>query len=225
MTEYRLLRSARASIAIQISEDGGVIVRAPHRTPIEQIEGFMRSKQHWIDKHCAQNSARSAQKSQFCLSFGSNLLYKGEHFQITAREGKTVGFDGKHFYLPPHLNSEQIRRNAVRMYKALAQRDITAKVEHFSQVMQVKPSSIKINGAKARWGSCSAKGGLNFSWYLIMAQPEVVDYVVVHELAHIKQLNHSAQFWAIVGDVLPDYKQRRAQLIELQHLLATQNWE
>ena len=90
--------------------------------------------------------------------------------------------------------------------------------------MSVTPSAVRINGAKTRWGSCSGKKSINFSWRLIMASDDVIDYVVVHELAHLLELNHSARFWAVVEKILPDCRERRKQLRELQKRLATEDW-
>jgi len=106
----------------------------------------------------------------------------------------------------------------------LAKRNLTKRVLYFSQRMSVTPSSIKINGAKTRWRSCSSRKSLNFSWRLIMADSEVVDYVVVHELAHLSEMNHSKRFWAIVENILPDYKQHKERLRKLNQRLAKEDW-
>jgi predicted metal-dependent hydrolase len=107
----------------------------------------------------------------------------------------------------------------------LAKRDLTEKALAFAKQMGVMPTAIKINGAKTRWGSCSSKKSLNFSWRVLMADDSTIDYVVVHELAHIAELNHSKRFWAIVEGVMPDYESREKALDELQARLGAQNWE
>ena len=90
--------------------------------------------------------------------------------------------------------------------------------------MNVTPIAVKVNSAKTRWGSCSGRNSINFSWRLIMADDDVIDYVIVHELAHIKEHNHSDRFWAVVASVLPDYKMRQAKLKILQKKLASEDW-
>ena len=102
---------------------------------------------------------------------------------------------------------------------------IPLRVEEFSKIMNVTPAAVKINSAKCRWGSCSAKKSLNFSWRLAMADDDVIDYVIVHELAHILQMNHSAEFWGIVRNILPDYKLRQKRLKELHKRLSNENRE
>ena len=85
---------------------------------------------------------------------------------------------------------------------------------YFAGIMNVTYGTLRLSSARTRWGSCSARGNLNFHWKLILMPPEILDYVVVHELAHRKEMNHSARFWAIVESVLPDYKERRQWLKE-----------
>lgn len=104
-------------------------------------------------------------------------------------------------------------------YKNEALAYITQKVEYYTQIIGLKYHSIRINNATTRWGSCGYKDTLNFTWRLIMAPARVVDYVVVHELMHIKQKNHSRKFWAEVGAIIPDYKQDEVWLKENSHFL------
>ncbi|MCL2342290.1 MAG: M48 family metallopeptidase, partial [Firmicutes bacterium] len=99
------------------------------------------------------------------------------------------------------------------------------KTAAFAEQMGLKPRAVKINSAKTRWGSCSALKNLNFSWRLAMADDGVIDYVVVHELAHLREMNHSARFWAIVAGVLPDYRERQKRLKALQKRLGNEDWE
>jgi len=102
-----------------------------------------------------------------------------------------------------------------QQYRARAKKHLPARVAHFAAIMGVSPTQVKINGAKTRWGSCSAQGNLNFSWRVMLADDDVIDYVVVHELAHLRQMNHSKAFWAVVAQVLPDYQLRQAKLRSL----------
>jgi hypothetical protein len=98
--------------------------------------------------------------------------------------------------------------------KKKAKEYINERAEYFAQRMGVRYKSIKINSAKTRWGSCNRSGMINFSYRLILAPPALVDYVIIHELAHLKELNHSSKFWKIVYEELPDYKDKQAALSE-----------
>lgn len=107
----------------------------------------------------------------------------------------------------------------VALYKAKAKEYLQLKCQLFSRKMGIRYGSVKINSARTRWGSCNSKGDINFSFRLIFAPEELIDYVVVHELAHIKEMNHSPNFWAIVEETMPDYRVRRKKLMDFQYQL------
>ena len=226
MIDYTLTRSKRKTIAIYV-RDGVVDVRAPLRTPKSEIDKFVTSKSDWITKNLTRSKERTEQKRAFTLDYGDTILYLGNEYPIVSKIGSRVGFDDnlKHFYIPPNLNSGQIKFACVQIYRMLAKRDLTGKVLDFAKEMNVMPIAVKINGANSRWGSCSSRKSLNFSWRLIMAGDDVVDYVVVHELSHITEMNHSKRFWAIVENVLPDYRERQSRLKELQKKLNVEDWD
>lgn len=108
-----------------------------------------------------------------------------------------------------HITDEE-RKQGIELAKNL----IPERVAYFAKQMGVTCGIITIREQKTRWGSCSSKGNLNFNWKLVLFEPELLDYVVVHELAHRIEMNHSANFWTIVESVLPDYKERRKRLHE-----------
>lgn len=101
-------------------------------------------------------------------------------------------------------------------YKKQAKAYLQGKCLYFSEIMGLRHGEIKINGAKTRWGSCNRKGDINFTYRLIFAPEEVIDYVVVHELAHLKEMNHSDRFWTVVEQTMPDYKARRQKLRDFE---------
>ena len=117
-----------------------------------------------------------------------------------------------------------MKNQVVALYRMAAERIINERVAYFSRVTGNMPNSVKLNCAKTRWGSCSSKGTLNFSWFLIMANPKAVDYVVIHELSHMRHMNHSAAFWREVAKYEPEYNQRRQELKELSARLQTEEW-
>lgn len=167
--EYKLIRSARRTLAIEIRRDGNVIVRAPLRAKFDDINLFVNEKAGWIERHVA--AIRSRPETQRSLS---------------AEEIKTL--------------KKQIR-------PVLSER-----VKYYASVLGVSYGTISIRAQKTLWGSCNKYGDLSFNCLLCLLPPCVLDYVVVHELCHRKQMNHSAAFWREVERVLPDYKSRRAQL-------------
>lgn len=227
MQPYTLIRSNRKTIAIHITKEATVEVRAPLKMAKGDIDGFVTEKSSWIDAHLTAMTERVAQREDFALTYGDTALYRGNPCPIVEREGKRIGFDdtAQTFYIPPDWESHQIQAALVAVYKLLAKRDIPQKVAHFASQMGLKPKGVKVNSAKTRWGSCSSGGSLNFSWRLIMASDAVIDYVVIHELSHMREMNHAPKFWAVVGQYCPDYQRRREDLKELQHILAVQDWD
>ena len=159
---YRTTRNQRKTVAIQITPNGEVLVRAPKRMPEAAIRAFVASKESWIKKHLAKISAQPQLPA----------LTEAER-KALAEEAKTV---------------------------------IAQRVTRFAPLVGVTYGNITIRSQRSRWGSCSTKGNLNFNCLLMLAPPEVLDYVVVHELCHRKEMNHSPRFWAEVERVMPDYR-------------------
>jgi len=107
---------------------------------------------------------RSVKSENFSLTYGDTVTYRGKSVTIAAKEGDRVGFDGENFYMPPNLSAEQVKAACVQIYKMVAKKDLTEKVLNFAKQMSVMPISVKINSAKTRWGSCSGRKSINFSF-------------------------------------------------------------
>jgi len=225
MIPYKLVRSRRKTVAIHITKNAEVEVRAPLIMPKSEIDKFVAEKEKWIETHLTQRKDINNEKISFTLTYGDMILLRGKMYYIRAKDGTNAGFDGECFYLPPNLNSDIIKRTVIQIYTAMAKFIIKNSVNEYSKRMNVIPTAVRIMNAKTRWGSCSGKNRINFSWRLVMADDDVIDYVVVHELAHTIEHNHSPRFWAIVNKILPDYKQRQNKLKLLQKQLAVQDWD
>jgi len=208
--KYSITHTNRKTIAIYIHKDGSVEVRCNKNTPKSVIEKFVNQKQKWIYEKVAVMLNKSEIKSGWKIEAGNLLLFMGKEYPVITKEGNNVGFDGHNFYIPPQLDVANIQSYIIGVYKNLAKKVIIDKVKKYANIMGVTPANVKINSAKTRWGSCSGKNSLNFSWLLVMAEESVIEYVVVHELAHIKEHNHSDKFWKIVASVFPDYKVNRS---------------
>ncbi|MCL2355879.1 MAG: M48 family metallopeptidase [Defluviitaleaceae bacterium] len=218
---YTLTRSRRKTVVIYV-RGGAVEVRAPLRMPEDEIDRFVAEKEEWILKILAKQRIQVENKKSFAVNYGSFVTFRGNQYAIASRSG--LGFDGEFFCVPPDLTPQQIKAICIQIYRRLAKEHISNRVAAFAAQMNAVPAVVKINGAMKRWGSCSSKKSLNFSWRLIMADDSVIDYVVVHELAHLVEMNHSARFWAVVATVLPDYPARKLRLKELQKKLANEDW-
>lgn len=226
MIEYELVRSSRKTIAIQLKENAKVLVRAPLKEAKKNIDAFVYENEAKILEVLANLYAKDEERRGFCLTENSHPLLLGEPCSVKIG-GKEAGFnvgEEPYFYLPK-CSQEERRTVMVLIYKQIALKELRERVEYFAKKMGVHPASVRVNSAKTRWGSCSGSGGINFSWRLITAPSPSVDYVVVHELAHMKEHNHSARFWTIVASVLPDYIERREALKAVQDRLSREMWD
>jgi predicted metal-dependent hydrolase len=209
----KLIRSKRRTIALIIERDGSFTVRAPMRAPHAAIETFIQQKADWI--------ARTREKIKSIELTVGKQYTDGEKFLFLGSP-----FDLKLVELQKHLlhfdsgftlrQSAQTKGEQVftRWYKARAFEIISERVEKYSQQYNFVPKQVKISFAKTRWGSCSPNGTLNFTWRLVMAPLDVIDYVVVHELVHLRVKNHSSKFWKVVESICPEYKKQRKWLRE-----------
>ncbi|MCL2822127.1 MAG: M48 family metallopeptidase [Firmicutes bacterium] len=221
---YNLIRSKRKTIVICIA-DGQITVKAPLQAPQNYIQRFVESKKDWIKQKVTLSAIRKKQKQDFFVSYKSPILLLGKTHIVEIGEKKKLGFIGESFFASPNLSHKQIMSFCIKHYRVMAKKYLNERVNIFLKTVGVMPSAVKITGAKTRWGSCSAKKNISFSWRLMMADPKTVDYVIVHELAHLKVMNHSKKFWSIVETVLPDYKKQRADLRLLEKKLNQENWD
>ena len=200
-------------------------VRAPLEMPKAEIDQFVRSKENWIRTHLAKRQEKNSEKSAFSLHYGDRILFLGKLYPIIAKNGNRAGFNGEYFHLPPGLPPQEIKQIVVQIYKALAKKVMTDKITSYAKQMNLQPAKIGVTDAKTRWGSCSGRKNINFSWRLMMADEELVDYVAIHELAHIIEPNHSPRFWSIMERVMPDYAERKKKLNALADKLSREDWE
>ena len=175
---YDLIRTSRKTIAIQITLDGDVTVRAPRDCEKAEIDDLIRDRREWIEEKRAEFLAQKRECEK-----------KQEQF--------------------PKITPESERE-----FRRLAKEKIPKRVALFAEQVGVDYGKITIKDTKSRWGSCSYQGNLNFCWRLILAPEEVLDYIVVHELCHRLELNHSARLWAEVKRVLPEYEKSKEWLKE-----------
>ena len=167
--EYNIIRSNRKTLAIEVTAEGTLLVRAPMRTRLTEIERFVNENTAWIEERVARAKARCE--------------------------------------LHPEPSEAEMKA-----YIAAAKSYLPERVRYFAELMGVVPAGITVTGARKRFGSCSGKNRLCFSWRIMEYPPELVDYVIVHELAHIKHHNHSRQFYDFIATVMPDHRERRKRL-------------
>ena len=216
--ECRLLYSARKTLAIEIKPNAEVLIRAPKQVKDAQIIRFVESKKDWIVQKRQIAVQRTLEpepqfqlrcnQSYFCL--GKKLLIIAPKVALSEQQQLT---DAGTMIL--HVKSsepEQVHREAEKQLRQIALREFSQTAAFYASILQVSYQKITIKAQKTRWGSCSSKGNLNFNWKLLLLPPQLAEYVVVHELAHLRVMNHSPQFWRVVAEILPDYAERKKQL-------------
>jgi predicted metal-dependent hydrolase len=208
----------RRTIALIIGPDATLTVRAPSQTPLDYIEQLVSKKISWIN--------RKMQEVRLCPTVpgkefvtGESFLFLGRPYKLSFSKHTQTPLDFHGGFVIARDSQTRAKQLLIDWYKKRAREKITERVEWYSRVLGSKYRTVNITAAKKRWGSCSANGNLNFSWRLIMAPLLIVDYVVVHELVHLEEKNHSKRFWNRIRTMFPDYKDRVKWLKENVRLM------
>jgi hypothetical protein len=212
-----VVRSRRKTLALIVQPNGRVVVRAPLRTSQKIVDTFITSKQDWIEKTRKTQLERAKKYPVHHFLPGEQFWYLGKQYslQIVAAQRPALQFKFG-FYLN-QKSMPQAKTRFEAWYRQQARLYLSERVNHYASLHHFNFKQVKITSARTRWGSCSGRGTISFTWRLIMAPPEIIDYVVIHELAHTVHHNHSRDFWDLVGKLLPDYATRRKWLKENGH--------
>ncbi len=228
LLEYRLQRSQRASIGFLIN-DQGLRVSAPLRVSIADIEQALLSKQRWIFSKLDLRAAHAAAKpaAEFLWQDGAQFPFMGRTISLRVQIGKampamlTAEGDVLILGFSRETSSEKIRQRVHTWLQAQAEHEFTQRLQHYASRMGVTYANLVLSSARTQWGSCSAQGIIRLNWRLMHFHPGLIDYVVIHELAHRKEMNHSPRFWALVEQQILSYKQAREQLQKASRALPT----
>lgn len=206
----KFVRSKRKTLSLIVETDGTLTVRAPVWMKETEIRRFIDAKTDWIRQK--QAAARKTAPASRRYMDGETFLYLGQEvpLRLVPDQVPALVMDGV-FKL---ARSAQPHAATIfeTWYKRQARAVLSERVAFYAREHGFAAGKFRLSSARTRWGSCSAKHTLSFTWRLVMAPLDVIDYVVVHELCHLKELNHSKTFWAQVGAILPDYKARRKWL-------------
>lgn len=209
--DYQLIRSRRRkkTITLTLSREGTVVVRAPYGVPVAEIASFIDKKKVWLDRKRAEFPDDRRDCFSPSLNTGRGVFYLGVSYPLLLLENRLLGkealrWTGDAFCLTCQ-NAASGKALLCRWYKKQAENFFPNRVAHYSSVMGVVPLHIRISSARYRFGSCSTGKRISFNWRLMMAPVEVIDSVIIHELSHLKEMNHSERFWSFVRMFCPDY--------------------
>lgn len=210
--EYTLKRSPRRrSITLTIDEEG-LRVGAPWRASQRRIESLLVAHARWIARKLAEWRTRRC--PPFIWQADAPVMVLGKPLMLAPdSERCSTERDGNRLYIAADGNNpDSLARHVIAWLRANAQAWFEQRAAHFAPVIGVQVTAIRLSNAKTRWGTCHPDGRIHLNWKLIQMPPHLIDYVVVHELAHLREPNHSRRFWHWVASALPDYEQRRQTL-------------
>ncbi len=216
-------RSSRRSVCVRVRDDGTAEVLAPNRLPCDEIERLLSEYAPKLAVECEKHRMIAACRDAFTLDYGSEVRYLGEK-RVIHGAGEQVCAD-EVFCIDDGLAADEIHCAVTDIYKREAKKYIPERVRIIAERMGLSPTAVKINCAVTRWASCSRKNSLNFSWYCMMASRETLDYIIIHELCHMREFNHSKKFWAEIERYSPEYKAHRTYLRELSRQIKYEKWE
>ena len=223
--DYELKRSSRRSIGFMIDDDG-LHVTAPRRATQPSIEDAIRAKQRWILTKLherGERRARHAQREPLRWEDGARLPWLGGEITLrleqAARSHCVFDPDTRELRvgIVAGLSEWQLKERIKLWFQAEAKRLFTERLDFYAPQLDVHYRSMTLSSASSRWGSCTVAGNIRLSWRLIHYPLALIDYVVVHELAHLREMNHSPRFWAVVGSVYADYDGARLELRRRSH--------
>lgn len=209
--EYTLIQSSRQNVLFQALPQVGLRVYAPKYLRLRDVDDMVRQRADQLLQMQRQAEAKlEADHRSHPVTDGSPILIEGRRctlrlHQGTRRSGRLSG-EEYHLTLPKPDSDPDVRAAIRSTLSTVALERIRERLNYFVPRVGRMPGRVTIREQKTRWGSCSRKGNLNFNWKLIMAPPQALDYVVVHELCHLYEFNHSPRFWALVAGQLPDYE-------------------
>ena len=200
----RRSRQARR-LSLRVSQlDGRVTMTLPMRTPIREARNFADEKESWIRRTLA------ARPEVARPVIGGHILFEGRDVGIIVGAGRMARFSDGQITVPN--NPERVSMRVAAFLKLTARTRLREASDRYATKLGTTYGRLSIRDTRSRWGSCSSEGNLMYSWRLVMAPPEVLEYVAAHEVSHLLQMNHSPEYWRVVAGIYPDYKHPRAWL-------------
>lgn len=219
---YRLVRVRRHSIGMLVDHDG-LTVRAPKWIGTVEIEAALREKAVWILRKLAEWRQRAEHAPRHDWEHGQPFLFRGRTLELAVFPARRRSVDADLFNLrvtlPAPAERSHVGSAVTRWLREQTEAHVVPRVFHYSAAVTPLIPRVRLSSARTQWGSCNRRGEIRLNYRLIQLPPHLADYVVAHEVAHLRELNHSRAFWSIVGTLYPDYEAARRELARFVPLL------
>jgi predicted metal-dependent hydrolase len=220
--DYAIKRTARTKTVSIAVDDDGVVLAAPRDVPVARLDGVVRRKAKWIVSKVRSTSERPPPMTAREFVSGECFMYAGRQHRLRVVVGNESGATLDHGRLVVPVKAvrgtsvaDAVREQLVGWYTERAEERVGALVGVWAEKTGLRPSKVSIASQRRRWGSCSPSGEVRLNWRIVGAPKRLVEYVVVHELVHLRHADHTAAFWRALETVMPDFEERRAQLREV----------
>lgn len=222
--EYTLIKQKRKTMAIYITKEATVLVKAPKFISQKDIDGFINQKMPWIEKHLKKRNDIINQKPKYKPYYNSHILLLGKEIPVLEMKEKGMRLTEDALYLQEKADIKKSEKVFKDLAKEFALDYYSQRLKYYSDKMNLKAYSLRVNNAKSQWGSCDSNSVISISIRLIGAEKELIDYVIVHELAHLVYMDHQQNFWNLVATIIPDHKLKRKALKQYQQKITPETW-
>lgn len=201
-------RSRRQSLTLSLNAAGDITIKAPLYILKRDIQFFIKKQSEWLTKRLIISRGNIR---EFSFTPGSKVPYMGDDFLLQEGSHKRgIITDKNLLVLPKNYKNPEVE--LIKWYRDTTRKKLTEMVNYYTDIMGIKYNRIFIKAQKSRWGSCSGKGNLNFNWKIILTPEELIKYLVIHEVCHLIEMNHSINFWNLVEKYDPSYRKNRKSL-------------
>ncbi|MBP3581290.1 MAG: M48 family metallopeptidase [Clostridia bacterium] len=212
-------RSKRKTLSLSVMKDGAIIVKAPLSMQESVINKFIEEKQNWIKEKLAIVN-KTNNKFEDVIKYKSFLLYGNKYSLVLGDVKKIETNDNFQIVMPRNIEQDKVLKQLKAWYKKVAKKILQDRLKFVEERIRLKSNSMRINDSKGRWGSCNTRGVISFNWRVILLPPQIIDYVIVHELCHLVEMNHSKKFWELVQRFLPSFANSKKAIKEYGILLS-----
>ena len=215
---YRIRKSHRAkNIRMTFEETDHLVVTLPYQYRLQEAQSALLAHKNWILRKIKESQTKRKIPPPFLLTNGAQLpvLEKAFPLSLSVQNQKRARWNFQHntlYITAPQLTPSLISRGVVHWYRTMARLFLEDRVPYWAKIINESPKNIRIKNQHSLWGSCSKKANLNFNWRILLLSNQAADYLIIHELAHLKELNHSPNFWKVVQKYCPEYKRHKAEL-------------